>query len=178
VILQPSLLNNQPSRLRGTAFLLGLGFNLGLNLGFASPALAQQSGDSAAVRDKAFDCAVFKQAITAASDGFASLRSDRKSDSDSIAKYAVTAPLFGACEIFEKKKVNEVGYSCEAATLTLADIKATVEACLGDKAQAYASNENPNTPFLRYTVSLKDRAARVLVMKTFGKQTLVIFNSK
>ena len=61
-----------------------------------------------------------------------------------------------SCEIVDKKKIGEIIYSCQAEKLSLADIKATVEACLGDKAFAFAGNENPNTPFLRYNPQLGD----------------------
>ena len=88
----------------------------------------------------------------------------------------VASPLFGACEILEKKKINEISYSCQAAKLSLADIKATVEACLGDKAFGLASNENPNTPFLRYAPQIAGGKARVIAMTTFGKNTVAIFS--
>ena len=106
------------------------------------------------------------------------MRGARKSDDDTIAIYGVALPLFGVCEILEKKKINEISYSCQAAKLSLADIKATVEACLGDKAFGLASNENPNTPFLRYAPQIGGAKARVIALTTFGKNTLVIFSPK
>jgi hypothetical protein len=40
------------------------------------------------------------------------------------------------------------------------------------------SNENPNTPYLRYTPRIGSGTARVVVLATFGKKTLVIFSPK
>ncbi len=60
--------------------------------------------------------------------------------------------------------------------MNIADIKATVDACLGDKAFAYAGNENPSTQFLKYEPRLGDARARVIALTTFGKQTLAIIN--
>ncbi len=85
--------------------------------------------------------------------------------------------LFGACEIVDKKKAGEIIYSCKADKLNLADIKATIEACLGDKAFAFAGNENPNTPFLSYSPRLGDARARVVALTTFGKSTLAIMKA-
>lgn len=169
-----------PSRSRGTAFLLALCLS--------GPALAQQKpleetlpdrqADQAAVQDKAFDCDAFKKAISAASDGFRPLRASTRSSNATVAVYEVNAPLFGVCEIFEKKVIGEIGYSCEAEKLSLADIKATVEACLGDRAFGLASNENPNTPYLRYNPDLGGARARVAAFNNFGAKTLVILAPK
>jgi hypothetical protein len=86
--------------------------------------------------------------------------------------------LLGVCEILDKKKLNEISYSCQADKVSLADLKATVEACLGDKAFGMASNENPNTPYLRYAPLIGSASAQVVVLATFGKKTLVIFSPK
>jgi hypothetical protein len=139
---------------------------------------ADKLPDSDAVNAEAFDCGAFKQAIAAASEHFAPLRGERRRDDDNIASYGVTAPLLGVCEILEKKKLNETSYSCQADKLSLADLKATVEACLGEKAFGMASNENPNTPYLRYNPRLGPASAQVMVLSTFGKKTLVIFSPK
>ncbi|MCW2273546.1 hypothetical protein GJ654_05105 [Rhodoblastus acidophilus] len=130
------------------------------------------------IDDKAFDCPAFKAVIAAAPDGFASLRGAVVRDEDSVAAYAVPAPLFGACEILDKKKISEISYSCQAEKLDLADLKATLDSCLGESAQRYASNENPNTPYLRYNVPVAGRQARVIALKTFGKITLAVFNPR
>jgi hypothetical protein len=177
----------EPSRLSGTVFCVWLGIACGALM--SAPAWAQannieESGvaekraDSPSIDDKAFDCGAFTQAIGAAGDGFKSLRGARKSDGDTIAIYGVALPLFGVCEILEKKKINEVSYSCQAGKLSLADIKATVEGCLGNKAFGLASNENPNTPYLRYAPQIGEVKARVIALTTFGKNTLVIFSPK
>ena len=122
--------------------------------------VTEKRGEPSPVDDKAFDCGAFKQAIGAAVGGFASLRGAKKSDSETMDVYAANAPLFGACEIRDKKKVGEISYSCQAGKLTLADLKATIEDCLGDKAFGLASNENPNTPFLRYSPQVGRRQGR------------------
>jgi hypothetical protein len=140
--------------------------------------VGEKRAEAPPVDDKAFDCGAFTQAIGAAADGFTPLRGAMKSDDGAIALYGVALPLFGVCEILEKKKISEVSYSCQAAKLSLADIKATVDACLGDKAFGLASNENPNTPYLRYAPQIGGGKARVIVMTTFGKNTLVIFSPK
>ena len=140
--------------------------------------VVEKRAEAPAVDDKAFDCSAFTQAIGAAADGFKRLRETMKSDDDAIAIYGVALPLFGVCEILEKKKISEINYSCQAEKLSLADIKATVEACLGDKAFGLASNENPNTPYLRYAPQIGGAKARVIVMTTFGKNTLAIFSPK
>lgn len=140
--------------------------------------LVEKHGEPAVIDDKAFDCGAFRNLISAASDGFKSYRGAARSDSDALATYAVTDPLFGACEIIDKKKAGEIIYSCAAEKLTLPDMKATIEACLGDKAFGYAGNENPNTPFLRYNPQIGDAKARVLALITFGKKTLAIMNPK
>jgi hypothetical protein len=41
-----------------------------------------------------------------------------------------------------------------------------------------ASNENPNTPYLRYNPRIGSATAQVMVLATFGKKTLVIFSPK
>jgi len=140
--------------------------------------VVEKRAEAPAVDDKAFDCGSFTQAISAAAIGFTPLRGAMKSDDETIATYGVALPLFGVCEILEKKKISEISYSCQAGKLSLADIKATVEACLGDKAFGLSSNENPNTPFLRYAPQIGGGKARVIVMTTFGKNTLAIFNPK
>jgi hypothetical protein len=175
----------EPSRSRGAVFALSAAIFLGL----AGAALAQANpieesgvgpkpGEPGAVDDKAFDCAAFKQALGAAPDAFKPLRGARFQDDESFARYAVTSPLFGACEILDKKKVGEISYSCQAEKLTLADLKATVESCLGELANGLSSNENPNTPYLRYSPLVGGVRGRVMVLATFGKKTLVIFNVK
>ncbi len=140
--------------------------------------LADKAPESAPVNDQAFDCAAFKQAIGAAAGGFAALHGESRSDDETKAVYGVSAPLFGTCEILDKKKLNEISYSCQADKLSLADLKATVEACLGNQAHGMASNENPNTPYLRYNPQIGSAKAQVMVLATFGKKTLVIFNPK
>jgi hypothetical protein len=130
------------------------------------------------VNDKAFDCPAFKAVIAAAPDGFAALRGAPTREEEAIAAYAVSAPLFGACEILDKKKVSETSYSCQAEKLDLADLKATIDSCLGESSQHYAANENPNTPYLRYNVPVAGRQARVIALKTFGKVTLAVFNPR
>jgi hypothetical protein len=132
----------------------------------------------AQIDDKAFDCPAFKAVIAAAPDGFASLRGAAARDEETMSSYAVPSPLFGACEILDKKKVSEISYSCQAERLDLADLKATIDSCLGESAQHYASNENPNTPYLRYNVPVAGRLARLMVLKTFGKLTLAVFNPR
>jgi hypothetical protein len=140
--------------------------------------IGDRRGESATIDDKAFDCAAFKKLIAAASGGFTSYRGAQRSDGDAIATYAVTEPLFGYCEITDKKKIGEIIYSCQADKLSLADMKATIDACLGASGFAYAGNENPNTPFLRYDPRIGDAKARVLALTTFGKKTLAIMNPK
>ena len=132
----------------------------------------------AEVNDKAFDCPAFKEVVAAAPDGFSALRGALTREEDAISAYAVASPLFGACEIIDKKKVSEISYSCQASSLAIADLKATLNSCLGESAQHYAANENPNTPFLRYNVPVAGRQARVIALKTFGKVTLAVFNPK
>jgi hypothetical protein len=163
------------------AALLWLGFGGGL--AFAQAPTVEESGaaERAAqpeVNDKAFDCEAFRQLIGAAQQGFVAQRATATRDDETIAAYGVTSPLFGACEIIAKKKIGETSFSCQADTLNLADLKATVEACLGKGAVGYASNENPNTPFLRYDANVGAARARLMVLKTFGKLTLAIFNPK
>ncbi len=154
-----------------------------------APALAQERsleesgigedrGAAPAIDDKAFDCDAFRKLILATADGFKAFRGPVKTESDAVASYGVTETLFGACEIVDKKKIGETIYSCQAEKLKLPDVKATVEACLGDKAFGYAGNENPNTPFLRYEPRLSDTKTRVVVLTTFGKQTLAIMNMR
>jgi hypothetical protein len=149
---------------------------------FAASVLFQAGGGPAfaedKVNDKAFDCPAFKAVIAAAPDGFASLRDALVREEEALAAYAVPAPLFGACEILDKKKVSEISYSCQAEKLDLADLKATLDSCLGESAQHYAANENPNTPYLRYNVPVAGRQARVIALKTFGKITLAVFNPR
>jgi len=130
------------------------------------------------VNDKAFDCPAFKAVIAAAPDGFVAFRGAVIREEEALSAYAVPAPLFGACEILDKNKVAEVSYSCQAEKLDLADLKATIDSCLGESAQRYAGNENPNTPYLRYNVPVAGRQARVIAMKTFGKVTLAVFNPR
>jgi hypothetical protein len=165
----------EPSRSRGTVFFAVLTAAALIS----SAANAQSTNEEPpAVQDQAFDCAAFKQAIAAAGDHFQALRGARKSDSDSVAVYEVTAPLIGACQIVDKKKVSEISYSCESGKMNIADAKATVEACLGDKANGLSSNENPNTPYLRYSPQIDGVKARVIALTTFGKTTLAIFTQK
>jgi len=130
------------------------------------------------VNDKAFDCPAFKAVVAAAPDGFAVFRGAAVREEEGIAAYSVSAPLFGACEILDKKKISEVSYSCQAEKLDLADLKATLDTCLGESAQHYAANENPNSPYLRYNAPVAGRQARVIALKTFGKVTLAVFNPR
>ena len=178
----------KPSRSRGTVFIPAF-FPLAFFLAGAGAAFAQappieergvseRTSEPDAVDDKAFDCAAFKQAISYAADGFKPLRGEIRRDDQSLAQYGVSSPLFGACEILDKKKLGEISFSCWADKLTLADIKATVEACLGAQAFGNASNENPNTPYLRYDPQVGAAKARVMVLATFGKKTLAIFNPR
>jgi hypothetical protein len=149
---------------------------------FAASVLFQAGGGPAfaedKVNDKAFDCPAFKAVIAAAPDGFASLRGALVREEEALAAYAVPAPLFGACEILDKKKIFEISYACQAENLSLADLKATIDSCLGETARRYAGNENPNSPYLRYDAPVAGRMARVLALKTFGKVTLAVFNPK
>jgi hypothetical protein len=164
------------------AALLWLGLCPGLGGGFAfaqannveEGGFVEKRGEPTPIDDKAFDCGAFKRLIGAAGDGFAAIRGTTRGETDTLKTYAVTENLFGSCEIVDKKKIGEIVYSCQAEKLSLADIKATVEACLGDKAFAFAGNENPNTPFLRYNPQLDDSRARVIALTTFGKSTLAI----
>jgi hypothetical protein len=166
-----------PSRASGTIFFALLANILA---GFLTCGCARAQANEAPppVQDQAFDCAAFKQAIAAAGDNFQSLRGARKSDSDQLAVYEVSAQLIGACQIVDKKKINEISYSCESGKMNIADAKATVEACLGDTANGLASNENPNTPYLRYSPRVDGVKARVIALTTFGKTTLAIFSQK
>ncbi len=177
----------EPSRPRGTVFLISLGVAFGALTPVSAWAQAnnieesgvtEKRGEAPAVDDKAFDCGAFTQAITASGEGFKSLRGATKRDDGAMAVYGVASPLFGVCDILEKKKISEISYSCQAGKLSLADIKATVEGCLGNKAFGLASNENPNTPFLRYAPQIGGVKARVIALTTFGKNTLVIFGPK
>jgi hypothetical protein len=149
---------------------------------FAASVLFQAGGGPAfaddKINDKAFDCPAFKAVVAAAPDGFSTLRGAAVRDEDGVAAYTVPAPLFGACEIIDKKKIAEISYSCQAEKLDLADLKATLDSCLGESAQHYAANENPNTPYLRYNVPVAGRQARVIALKTFGKITLAVFNPR
>jgi hypothetical protein len=142
--------------------------------GLEEGGVVDKRGEPTPIDDKAFDCLAFKTLIGGAGGGFKAIRGALRSERDTVATYAVTESLFGSCEITEKKKIGEIIYSCEAAKLELADIKATVEACLGDQAFGYAGNENPNTPFLRYNPRIGETRARVLALTTFGKKTLAI----
>jgi hypothetical protein len=148
---------------------------LGLIQAGGGAAFAQQAD---AVDDRAFDCPAFKAVIAAAPDGFGAFRGAVTRKAESITAYAVSSPLFGSCQIIDKAKVSEISYSCEAEKLGLADLKATLDSCLGETAQHYAANENPNTPMLRYNVPVAGKQARVIAMKTFAKVTLVVLNPK
>ena len=139
--------------------------------------LVEKRGEPAPIDDKAFDCDAFKRLIGFAGDGFMPVRATMREEREALATYGVSETLFGACEIIDKKKAGEIIYSCQADKLSLADIKATVEACLGDKAFAYAGNENPNTPFLTYSPRLGEARARVVALTTFGKSTLAIMKA-
>jgi hypothetical protein len=157
---------------------LGGGFVLAQANTIEEGGMVDRRGEPTPIDDKAFDCAAFRKLITAAPDGFKAIRGAVKAESDSLATFSVTDPLFGACEILDKKKIGEIIYSCQAEKLSLADLKATIEVCLGDKAFSYAGNENPNTPFLRYSPQIGDAKARVVVLTTFGKKTLAIMNPR
>lgn len=141
---------------------------------FENGGFRQRPAEPVVVDDKAFDCATFRKLIAAAPDGFKAMRGPTTKDDDAVAAYSVTEPLFGACEIIDKKKIGDVIYSCAAKKIKIADIKATAEACLGDKAFAFAGNENPSTQFLKYEPRLGDARARVIALTTFGKTTLAI----
>lgn len=173
-----------PSRASGTVFAVAVALWLAGGLVYAQApgiqehSLADRAPGAEAVNSEAFDCGAFRQTIAAAAEGFASLRGESRRDDGNIASYGVTAPLLGVCEILDKKKLNEISYSCQADKVSLADLKATVEACLGDKAFGMASNENPNTPYLRYNPRIGSATARVIVLMTFAKKTLVIFSPK
>jgi hypothetical protein len=173
-----------PSRASGTVFAVAAALWLAAGPawsqapGVEERGLADKAPGSEAVNAEAFDCGAFQQAIAAAAEGFAPLRGERRRDDDNMASYGVTAPLLGVCEILDKKKLNEISYSCQADKVSLADLKATVEACLGDQALGMASNENPNTPYLRYNPRIGSATARIIVLATFGKKTLVIFSPK
>jgi len=138
----------------------------------------EKRGEPATVNDRAFDCAAFKQALDQSKVGFDALRGAPIKSSDSLETYAVAKPLFGECEILLKKKLNENSYSCQDPKFSIADLKATVEACLGDKANGLSGNENPNTPYLRYSPEIDGAKGRVMVMTTFGKKTLSILNPR
>ena len=160
-----------------------LWFTLGGGFAFAQANNVEESGVERrpapdAVNDKAFDCGALRDLIAAASQKFTAQRGPATRDEETIASYSTATPLFGSCQIIEKKKIGEVNFSCQADKLELADLKATLDSCLGEGAGALASNENPNTPFLRYDVNLSGARARVMAMKTFGKTTLAIFNPK
>jgi hypothetical protein len=157
-------------------FALGSGFALAQANSIEESGVTEKRGEPATIEDQAFDCAAFKTLIGAASDGFKAFRGAGRAESDTLATYGATESLLGACEITNKKKIGETVYSCQADKLSLADLKATIEACLGPKAFSYAGNENPNTPFLRYDPQLGEAKARVLALTTFGKTTLAIMN--
>jgi len=140
--------------------------------------MVESRGEPAPINDKAFDCAAFRKLIAGVPDGFKAFRGPEKKSDGAVSSFGTSENLFGTCEIVDKKKIGEIIYSCQAEKLELADIKATVEACLGPDAFAYAGNENPNTPFLKYEPRLGDVKARVLVLKTFGKKTLAIMNMR
>ncbi len=141
--------------------------------------MRRSAREAAFVDDKAFDCGAFTQAIGAAGDGFKSLRGAFKSDDGAIAIYGVALPNCSASAKFSKRrKSTKSAIPARLDKLSLADIKATVEGCLGDKAFGLASNENPNTPFLRYSPQIGGGRARVIALTTFGKNTLVIFSPK
>jgi hypothetical protein len=154
----------------------GGGFALAQANNIEESGIGEKRGEPAPINDKAFDCEAFRKLIVAAGGGFAAYRGPVREQTDALVRYDAGEPLFGTCEIVDKKKAGEIIYSCQAAKLDLADMKATVEACLGDKAFGYAENENPNTPFLRYSPQIGDAKARVLVLTTFGKKTLAIMN--
>ena len=145
---------------------------------FDNGGFRQRRAEPVVVDDKAFDCATFRKLIAAAPDGFKSMRGPATKDADAVAAYGVTEPLFGACEIIDKKKIGDVIYSCAAKKIKIADIKATADACLGDKAFGFAGNENPSTQFLKYEPRLGDARARVIALTTFGKTTLAIMKMR
>jgi hypothetical protein len=157
---------------------LGGGFAFAQANNVEEGGFVEKRGEPAPIDDKAFDCDAFKRLIGFAGDGFRPVRATMREERDALATYGVSETLFGACEIVDKKKAGEIIYSCQADKLNLADIKATVEACLGDKAFAYAGNENPNTPFLSYSPRLGDARARVVALTTFGKSTLAIMKAR
>jgi hypothetical protein len=154
----------------------GGGFALAQANTIEESGIGEKRGEPAPINDKAFDCEAFRKLIVAAGGGFVAYRGAVREQSDALVRYDAGEPLFGTCEIVDKKKAGEIIYSCQAGKLDLADMKATVDACLGDKAFGYSENENPNTPFLRYSPQIGDARARVLVLTTFGKKTLAIMN--
>ena len=140
--------------------------------------VVEKRAEPAAINDAAFDCAAFKQALDQSRVEFAALRGAPIKSGDSLATFAATQSLFGECQILLKPRVNENSYSCQSDKFKIADLKATIEACLGDKANGMAGNENPNTPYLRYNPDFGDQKGRIIVLTTFGKQTLSIFNPR
>ncbi len=129
-----------------------------------------------AINDHAFDCAALKDVIGAAGQKFAPLRGAALSSQADMNCFAAAKNLFGDCAILDKEKVGEASYSCESNDLSIADIKATIETCLGNEAGRYAGNENPNTPFLRYEPTIAGGGARILALTTFGKKTLSVIS--
>lgn len=140
------------------------------------PARAQSAQDDAPamVDDKFFDCAQFKALIDSAPKGFADERGAQLEDSDQLTRFAALRPLFGACEVTLKKKTSEVVFSCQAAKVEIPDLKATIDACLGADAGPSVNNENPKTPFLRYSPRQGGGKVKVLALTTFGKKTVAI----
>ncbi len=169
-------------RAAGFAALLWLGHGGGAAFAQANPleegGFAEKGGEAVVVDDKAFDCALFRRLIAAAPDGFKPMRGAISKDANALTTYGATEILFGACEIVDKKKIGDVIYSCTADKLKIPDVKATVDACLGPDAFAFAGNENPNTQFLKYEPRLGGAKTRVIVLSTFGKQTLAIMNMR
>jgi hypothetical protein len=160
------------------AVIFGLCIGLGAQAALAQENSPNGGGSVPIVNDQAFDCSAFKQAIAAAGDGFKSLRGEATRNDEKFAVYRVISPLFGVCQIMDKKSIKEVSYSCQAQKLQMDDIKATIESCLGDQAFGAPLNDIPRTAFLRYNPRVGDKSARVIVLTNFSKKMMVIFRAK
>jgi hypothetical protein len=176
-------MNRRGSRLGAAAFtLLFLAQGSGAAFAQANPleegGFGENRGEPAVVDDKAFDCNAFRQLIAAAPGGFTAVRGAVTKDAETVTVYDATDKLFGSCEIIDKKKIGDVIYSCAASKLKIADIKATIDACLGDKAFGFAGNENPGAQFLKYEPRLGESNVRVIALTTFGKTTLAIMKKR
>lgn len=144
-----------------------------------APAWAQMSSQDEASRlvdDRFFDCALFKRLIADAAHDFADQRGALIEDDDARSRFAAVQPLFGACDVTIKKKSGDALLSCQAAKVEIADLKATIDACLGAEAFAAPDNDSSNTQVLRYAPKLGEAQVKILVLSTFGKKTLAIIH--